>query len=185
MPPRRTSVTTRPASWLPIIAPRPTTSPSSSGGGGGGSFDNSVNIAASSGVYAVPFSVVDLGASLTASRLYRAVAGAASVVGRQIPHQALFRGYIAGLALSADAAKSGGTATFETFIDGAGVGVNGQLVWTTGRQTQVQPFEQNLHTFSADQQLDVRVTTDGGFTPTTVDLILDLLLVATNEVATT
>jgi hypothetical protein len=134
-------------------------------------------------VYVVQFSIVDLAASLTASKLYRAVAGS-SVVGRQVPHRAVFRGYIAGMSLSADASKSAGVATFEPYVEDVAQGMDAQLAWTTGVDGQVATFEANKFGFSSDDRVDVRVTTDGSFTPTTVDVLVDLYLVASNEAAT-
>jgi len=147
-----------------------------------GADESAVGIAAASGVFVVQFSAVDLAASLSASKLYRAVAGAASVVGRQIPLRSAFRGYVGAIAVSSDALKSAGVATFEVYMDDVASGA--QLVWGNN-DGQYLAFEQNVHGFVTDDEIDVRVTTDGSFAPTTVDVLIDLYLVMSNEASTT
>jgi len=116
-----------------------------------------------SGILAYTFGAIDLAASLSASKLYVAVPGPASVAGRQLARAALFAGEIVAIELSADAAKSAGSGSFEVYVDDVASGA--ELDWTTGNQRQVATFGRGLYTFAAGAALDVRVTTDASFAP--------------------
>lgn len=155
-----------------------------SAGGGGGAAQSpasssglvrAVAVAEASGIFVVTFSITNLAASLSASQLLRE--------GLTLPIEMAFRGYIAALALTSTEAKSAGTASFEVFLEGAASGA--KLDWTTGLTEQVAVFTKNQFGFVADQKLDVRVTTNGSYTPTTADVVLDAYLVASTEAPTT
>ncbi len=170
---------------------RPSWRPSTEQGDGGGEpvtvrrstpreFDTAVDIATASGVFAIPFSAVDLGTGLTASRLYRPIAGA-SVVAAQVPFVPAFRGYVGALSLSATVAKSAGTATFEVYIADQATGA--KLTWSNVA-TESTTFQKARYGFSPGQSIDIRVTTDGSFAPTTVDVLVEAWLIATSEAPT-
>ncbi len=123
------------------------------GGGGGGS------------ALIVGFGEDDLAASLTDSQLYRNVQGVAT----QIPVVMSQEGSIIGISVAASATRSAGTATFEVFKNGTGTGLTTVL---DGTDTQYASSAQapSLDTFAAGDLLDIRVTTDGSWAPTTLEV---------------
>ncbi len=141
-----------------------TTTPRTSSGAAAAAAGSEGLVAAlPSGILPYVFGAIDLAASLTASKLYVAVPGSASVAGRQLSRPALFAGEIVAIELSADAAKSAGSGTFAVYVEDVASGA--ELDWTTGNQRQVATFGRGLHTFAAGAALDVRVTTDASFAP--------------------
>lgn len=67
----------------------------------------------------------------------------------------------------ANAAKTAGTATFIVYINGAAT--TADLEWTTGETHDLATFLAGEHPFDRGDTVDIRVTTDGSFAPTTVD----------------
>lgn len=113
------------------------------------------------------FSLADLPASLTDSKLYRVVAGPAGVTTAQIPIRPAFRGSVVGLALQSTEAKTAGTARFEAFVKGS---EGAFLVWETGTLHGVSTFPAGTYPFAVGDDIDVRVTTTASFTPTSADV---------------
>ena len=107
----------------------------------------------------------DLAASLTDSQLYRNVQGTQL----QIPIVVAHAGDVVGITVASSEARTAGTATFEVFIDGTGTGLTTVL---NGTDTQYASNTQapGSDSFVADNRLDVRVTTDGSWAPTTADV---------------
>jgi hypothetical protein len=117
------------------------------------------------------FGIQNLGASASATRLYRAYPGAALTT-VQRGFRPLFRGWVVGMELNANAAKTAGTAEFEAYVDGAAS--DATLIWSTGSSWAIGSFAPGQREFAAHAELDVRVTTDSAFQPTTADLELIL-----------
>lgn len=107
----------------------------------------------------------NLAASLTDSQLYRNVQG----VEAQIPVVMDRAGDILGIAVASSEARTGGTATFEVYKNGVATGLT---VTLDGTNTQYNSATQAAGTDSyvAGDRLDVRVTTDGTWAPTTADV---------------
>lgn len=133
-----------------------------------------------SGIVPYIFGFQNLGASAAATQLYRAFPGAAATF-VQIGVMPLFRGQIIGLGLGANAAKTAGEATFEAYVAAEASGAS--MSWTTGKTHEVAAFNARDFGFRATDTLDVRVTTDAAFAPTTVDLELILYIAQTTTQA--
>lgn len=78
-------------------------------------------------------------------------------------------GSITGVVVRSDAARAAGTLTVEVFLNGSGTGLTAVL---DGTNTTVKATTQAsaLDTFAAGDQLDVRITTDGAWLPTTANV---------------
>lgn len=115
--------------------------------------------------YLTGFGEDNLAANLTNSQLYRNTQG----VETQIPTVTTHSGDIVGIAVASSEARSAGTATFEVFKNGTGTGLTTVL---DGTDTQYASASQalGLDTFVAGNQLDIRVTTDGSWAPTTAEV---------------
>lgn len=126
-------------------------------GGGGGSGGGSSLVEG--------FGEDNLAASLTNSQLYRNVQG----IEAQLPVVMPRAGSIIGLSIASSEARTAGTATFEVYKNGAATGLTAVL---DGTDTQYAYAVQaaSLDTFVAGDRLDVRVTTDGTWAPTTADV---------------
>jgi hypothetical protein len=130
------------------------------GGGGGGAATGEGNP-----TYVSGFGEDNLAASLTNSQLYRVVQGVQS----QIPVVASHDGSIVGLSVASSEARTAGTATFEVYLDGVATGLQAVLDATDTQYAYgVQGGTADL--FVAGARIDVRVTTDGSWTPTTADV---------------
>jgi hypothetical protein len=121
-----------------------------------------------SGVVPFIFGYQNLAASLSAAKLYRAIPGAAMTFAQQ-GISMLNRGSIVGIAVRATAGITAGTATFVPYIEQAPSAV--QAVWASSNRMSVS-FAPGLATFGPDQELDVRVSTQAGFAPTTTNVEL-------------
>ena len=130
-------------------------------GGGGGSTPS----------YIVGFGEDNLAASLTDSQLYRNVQG----VALQVPVVVSHSGDIIGVTVASSEARTAGTATFEVFKNGTGTGLS---VVLDGTDTQYAAAAQatGLDTFASGDRLDVRVTTDGSWAPTTADVEASIVI---------
>jgi hypothetical protein len=126
-----------------------------------------------SGIVTYQFGFQNLGASASATQLYRALPGAAVTLA-QISVHPLFRGSIVGMELNANAAKTAGTATFEAYVDGAASGAS--ISWSSGPAYAFGSFSPGSFEFGAGSAVDVRVTTSSTFLPTTADLELILYI---------
>lgn len=125
------------------------------GGGGGGTGAG----------FLVGFGEDNLAAALTDSQLYRQI----QTVQAQIPVTATHAGSVIGVSVASSEARTAGTATFEVFKNGTGTGLTCIL---NGTDTQYASAVQatGVDTFVAGDRLDVRVSTDGSWTPTTADV---------------
>jgi hypothetical protein len=130
------------------------------GGGGGGAASGEGNPTYISG-----FGEDNLAASLTNSQLYRVVQGVQS----QIPVVASHAGAVIGLSVASSEARTAGTATFEVYLDGVATGLQAVLD-ATDTQYAYAVQGGTADPYDAGAQLDVRVTTDGSWTPTTADV---------------
>ena len=122
-------------------------------GGGGGA------------AYVGGFGEDNLAASLTDSQLYRNIQG----VTAQSPLVVDRTGSIIGIAVASTEARTAGTATFEVFKNGTGIGLTTTLD-ATDTQYNTATQAGGVDTFVAGDRLDVRVTTDGTWAPTTADV---------------
>lgn len=127
------------------------------GGGGAAGEGNPSHLAG--------FGEDNLAASLTNSQLYRNVQG----IEAQIPLVMSHEGAIVGLAVASSEARTAGTATFEVYKNGAATGLTAVLD-ATDTQYASSTQAASLDTFVAGDRLDVRVTTDGSWAPTTADV---------------
>jgi hypothetical protein len=173
----------------PSFAPRPSSAAAGGGGLGGigsggsqglqtlreivaGATESAVTDVG--GVIAVKFGVINLGASQSAALLYTDTPGStiqANQVGLVVP----FRGSLAAISFKASANKTAGTATFRPYVGGAASSLF--VDWVTGADKGYKAIAQSSAIFEAGSEVDVRVTTDGSFTPTTVDVQITLFIV--------
>lgn len=170
-----------PGGGSPPIVPKPST-----GGGGTGGTSGSTRTLGESveegaqtevsqalSIIPVEFGIVNVTASLSASRLYRMNPGStsqANQVGVTMP----YRGSVAAISFTSNAAKSAGTCSFTVYIDGAAT--TATATWTTGDTEGYANISSDIASFTAGQIVDVRVTTDGSMSPTTNDVIVTLFL---------
>lgn len=117
-----------------------------------------------SGVIACQFAFVDLAASQTALQATRNIGGTNAVIGLRAPYP----GSVVGLAFESNAVKSGGTATFVTYI--AGVAQSASLGWSVANSGDVATFSPGIYPFNRGDLIDVRVTTTSAFAPSTADV---------------
>ncbi len=134
--------------WRPIL----------SGGGGGSNGEGNPS-------YIGGFGEDDLAASLTDSQLFRVVQATQS----QIPVVMTAPGSIIGISVAASAARTAGTATFEVFKNDVATGLTAVLD-ATDTQFAIGTQSGLVDTFIDGDRLDVRVTTDGAWAPTTADV---------------
>jgi hypothetical protein len=119
------------------------------------------------GVLDLQFGYQNLAASLAASQAYRTIPGVTTTSVQQ-GVQMLYRGSVVAIALRANAAKTAGSAVFAVYLAAQPSGA--QLSWTTGQSLMYTTFTPGTYPFTGGEELDVRVTTDVSFLPTTVDL---------------
>lgn len=106
---------------------------------------------------------VNLAASLTADQLERA--GTAQAIPMSMPYS----GSIVGLSIASNEARTAGDATAEVYVNGSATGFTVVLDATdTTYATNTQVGL--LDTFDVDDEIDVRITTDGSWAPTTADI---------------
>lgn len=118
-------------------------------------------------VIAHVFTFTNLAASQTALQGSRSVG--------QVPIIAPFRGSIVALVLRANANKTAGTATAFAYIESEATAAT--LTWASATNKTNDAWSEGTIPFAAGEELDVRMTTDSSFTPTTVDV--ELLLYVT------
>lgn len=141
-------------------------------GGGGGGTGASHSI--------IPgFGEDNLAASLTDSQLYRQVQN----VQTQTPVTAAYNGELVGLSVASSEARTAGTATFEVFINGTGTGLT-TVLDATDTQYAFAVQVAGSDSFSAGDRLDVRVTTDGSWTPTTADVEVTIFVTSDAAIGT-
>ena len=85
-------------------------------------------------------------------------------------------GSVTGIVVRSNAARSAGTLTVEVTVAGAGTGLTAVL---DGSNTTAKATTQDVgtDTFTAGQEIGVRVTTDGSWAPTTADISVDVEVV--------
>jgi len=115
--------------------------------------------------YLTGFGEDNLAASLTNSQLFRNVQG----IEAQIPVVVTRAGAIVGLAVAASEVRTAGTATFEVFLNGVATGLTAVLD-ATDTQYAFATQADTADPFVAGDRIDIRVTTDGTWAPTTVDV---------------
>ena len=161
-----------PVAWLETKEATGATKPSA----GGGSSSSGPTVAETqaqaslelpSGIVPFVFGIDNLPISQTNLQLYRALPGAAVVLA-QVGVQPLYRGSIVGLALRANALKTAGTVTLTAFINA--VASAAVLTWPSGANKAYATFPVGTYPYAAGDELDVRISTDGSFAPTTADL---------------
>lgn len=115
--------------------------------------------------FLIGFGEDNLAASLTDSQLYRTIQG----VQLQIPTVTTHAGSIIGISVASSEARTAGTATFEVFKNGIGTGLT-TVLDATDTQYAFGVQAEGVDTFAAGDRIDVRVTTDGSWAPTTADV---------------
>lgn len=123
---------------------------------------------APSGVLGFQFGTLNLGASQTALALYRAWPGSGATLIQAGVLQP-YRGHVLAMMLRASASISAGQASFEVYLEAVASGA--VLTWTSSNREMVS-FAPDTYTFEARNELDVRVTTDSSFAPTSADVEL-------------
>lgn len=106
----------------------------------------------------------DVAASQAAVALSRAAAGA-------LPTKwiAPRDGSITGLWVKSNEARTAGTLTVDVYLDGVATGLQAVLDGTS--TTFTAPTQaKDVDAFTAGQELDIRITTDGSWAPTTADI---------------
>lgn len=129
-------------------------------------------------VVALPFVVANLAASQTDAALEASAVGVVGVTGIVMPAA----GYIVGLAVESNAARTAGTADFRPSV--AGTAVSGaaatdlQAILDATNTTRVtsRATVRNVATFTAGQRVGVVVTTDGTWAPITADILVTLFV---------
>lgn len=115
------------------------------------------------------FSYTQLAASQTALQLQRPAFAGALETGIAVPVVMDRAGSIVGISVAGDITRTAGTATFEVYKNGTGVGLTCVL---NGTDTQYAYGVQagGTDTFVAGDRLGVRVTTDASWAPTTMNV---------------
>lgn len=121
--------------------------------------------------YMSGFGEDNLAASLTNSQLYRNVQG----IQFQTPIVTSHSGDIVGLTVASSEARTAGTATFEIYKNGTGIGLT-VVLDATNPQYVAASQAAALDTFVSGDRLDVRVTTDGSWAPTTADVEASIVI---------
>lgn len=172
----------RPRPPGPVFNPRPAEPSGGGGGGSGTSIPTLDEVIADSGetantdiggVISVTFGVIDLDVSQSAVKLYVMQPGAtpsAEQGGLVIP----YRGSIAAISFAANDSKSAGACDFRAYADGLATDMD--IEWTDGLTKDYAVLPQGTAVFEAGTEVDVRVTTDGSFAPTTVDVRVTLFI---------
>jgi hypothetical protein len=162
-------VPTFPPAWLGTGGPRPVVgSPQLQLAGGSQQSAAAQQITEiPQGIVPVEFGIVNVAASLAASQLYRVIPGS-SVVAAQIGVLLPFRGSVVAMTLLGTENKTAGEATFVVYLDGAAT--SAELDWATGGPSDSATFAPGDIAFDRGEVLDIRLTTDGAFTPTTADV---------------
>lgn len=85
-------------------------------------------------------------------------------------------GYIVGISVYSNAARTAGTLTVDATINGT---VSGLTATLDGTNTQTKSTRQSNHAdkFTAGQRIGVKITTDGTWAPTTADIDVSVLVV--------
>lgn len=82
-------------------------------------------------------------------------------------------GYLTGIVVKSNEARTAGTLTVEAFVNGTGTGLTAVLDGTnTTSKATTQAW--GADAFSAGDSVDVRITTDGSWAPTTADILVSL-----------
>jgi hypothetical protein len=126
------------------------------------------------------FSQSNLPVSQSASKLYRIVGGG-TIVASQIPLVVAYRGSVLALTLSASDNKTAGTAIFTVYVNNAATGAS--LTWSNSTSSGFASFPAGLYPLSAGDKVDVRVTTNGTYAPTTAEVEILLYLSQNPEVS--
>lgn len=181
---------TRPITTLlptPLAAPppwMPPTTTTSSGQGTGAvpvvpaTQQQPVDLTQITGVVDLRFSYQSLGTSLSEVQMYRPVADGSSTVGAQLQVPLISRGFLAGMTFSGSETHTGGLATFTVYLnDVAGPSID----WLGSGRTEIEKFEPNQYPFTSGTKLDVRVTTNASFAPTTADVEVIVYVIFTAE----
>lgn len=119
------------------------------------------------GILDVEFSLQNVSASLTDSQLYRVIADGAGAQGYQVGFVAPFKGSLVALTVIATAAISAGSLTLTFFRNSTTTGSS--LGWRSGASAYNTIAPRTVE-FSPGDILDLRITTDGSFAPTTTDI---------------
>lgn len=126
----------------------------------------------------VPFTIQNLAASQTNLQLwygsvFPASGASGDVAARQLGLTLPWIGSVAAISLTANAAKSAGAAAFEVWVNGVASGAI--LNWGNNDSDYVT-FAREDFTFDEGDVLDIRVTTDGAYAPTTSEVAVALFL---------
>ncbi len=117
-----------------------------------------------SGMVSYQFGFANLAASQTALQATRDIAGTQSQVGVRMP----YAGSIIALGYEGNESKTAGTATFVVYI--AAEATLATVTWSTNNAGDIITFPASTYPFDPQELVDVRVTTDSSFAPTTVDV---------------
>jgi hypothetical protein len=124
-----------------------------------------------SGIVPYTFGINNLGASATATQLYRMMPGSAATFA-QVGILAMFAGEVVGLGVHSNAAKSAGSASLEVWSTppgGVAAALGAILAWKNASH-DMTVFPRNRYAFASGAVLDIRATTDSSYLPTTADL---------------
>lgn len=88
---------------------------------------------------------------------------------------ALRHGFLTGLAVKSNEARTAGTLTVEVYIGGVASGLSA-ILNATDTTFAVETSPEGLIPISAGDELDIRVTTSGTWAPTTADIVATLEL---------
>ncbi len=108
----------------------------------------------------VGFAIANISTGLSAQKLSRFDSGL--TIGTVV----LFSGQIVGMSWVANASKTAGTCSFAAYADDTATGAT--LTWSSGASASTV-FPPGKYTFQGGAVLDVRITTNGSFAPTTAD----------------
>lgn len=172
-----TGGTSAPAAGSPSITQPPVgaTGSGSQSSGGTSQAPQPTSVEIVKSIVDTTFSLVNVAASLPSSQMYRVLAASGVTQATQLSVVTAYRGSILALALSATENKTGGTATFQVFINGVAVS-GATLTWVDSTSSNQVSFRAGTYPFSAGDKIDVRITTSAGFTPTTADVEVMLYL---------
>jgi hypothetical protein len=113
----------------------------------------------SGGILSIPFRYDNIGTEQTNVQMLSPSGLATSVT---MP----FRGSLLALGFSGTAAKSAGVMTVTLFIDGVATTA---IATVPSQRYYTAKFNKGSYGWSADSEIDLRITTDGSYAPTTND----------------
>jgi hypothetical protein len=115
------------------------------------------------------FTWVDLAASLTDDQAFRVYGTTADAIATaRKPIILPWAGTVLGLAFFASGNKTAGTASLKVFKNGSAL--SAALSWADSTQKNYASYAPGTYAFAAGDELDVRVTTDGSYAPTNLEV---------------